>query len=93
MITVRLLGLLATMLISGVVEDKAHGQDAKPTIRVHTPGPSILSLGFEVAREEGLYQQEAVNVDLITMASGAGVQALVAGKNWDLFPKSFPKSS
>ena len=57
----------------------ASGQDAKSTIRLHSPGPSILSLAFEVAKEEGFYRQESVNVDLITMASGAGVQALVAG--------------
>lgn len=57
----------------------AFGQDVKSTIRVHTPGPSILSLAFEIAREEGFYRQEGVNLELITMASGAGVQALVAG--------------
>lgn len=57
----------------------ALGQDAKSTIRVHTSGPSILSLAFEIAKEEGFYRQESLNLELITMASGAGVQALVAG--------------
>ncbi len=57
----------------------AFGQDAKSTIRLHTPGPSVLSLAFEIAKEEGFYRQESVQVDLITMASGSGVQGLIGG--------------
>ena len=57
----------------------AFGQDAKSTIRLHSPGPSVLSLAFEIAKEEGFYRQESVHVDLITMASGSGVQGLIGG--------------
>jgi NitT/TauT family transport system substrate-binding protein len=57
----------------------AFGQDTKSTIRLHSPGPSILSLAFEIAKEQGFYRQESVNVDLTTMASGSGVQALIGG--------------
>lgn len=73
--------LLCALVLVGTlaITTRASGQDAKSTIRLHSPGPSILSLAFEVAKEEGFYRQESVNVDLITMASGAGVQALVAG--------------
>jgi NitT/TauT family transport system substrate-binding protein len=79
MIVRRLLLLLVVAFSWGATATGAHGQDPKSTIRVHTPGPSILSLAFEIAKEEGFYKQDGVYVDLITMASGAGVQALVAG--------------
>jgi NitT/TauT family transport system substrate-binding protein len=79
MIVRRLLFLLIAAFGWGVTARGALGQDTKSTIRVHTPGPSILSLAFEIAKEEGFYKQDGVNVELITMASGAGVQALVAG--------------
>ena len=79
--TLRFFRLLGALVFVGTlaIATRASGQDAKSTIRLHSPGPSILSLAFEVAKEEGFYRQESVNVDLITMASGAGVQALVAG--------------
>jgi NitT/TauT family transport system substrate-binding protein len=77
-VRLRFLLSLAVFAWQAAVEI-AQGQDAKSTIKVHTPGPSILSLAFEIAREEGFYKQEGVNVELVTMASGAGVQALVAG--------------
>ena len=57
----------------------AFGQDAKSTIRLHSPGPSVLSLAFEIAKEEVFYRQESVYVDLITIASGCGVQGLIGG--------------
>ena len=69
--------LIAALMLT--VTTIAYGQDAKSIIRLHTPGPSVLSLAFEIAKEENFYKQAGVNVDLITMASGAGVQALVAG--------------
>jgi NitT/TauT family transport system substrate-binding protein len=79
MTIIRLLLLVTAAFSWEVTATVALGQDAKSTIRVHTPGPSILSLAFEIAKEEGFYKQEGVNVELVTMASGAGVQALVAG--------------
>jgi NitT/TauT family transport system substrate-binding protein len=79
MIIFRLLFLLIAACSWGAAPRVALGQDTKSTIKLHTPGPSILSLAFEIAKEEGFYKQGGVNVDLITMASGAGVQALVAG--------------
>ena len=36
----------------------AWGQDAKPTVKVHTPGPSILSVPFQIAEEQGFYKDE-----------------------------------
>jgi NitT/TauT family transport system substrate-binding protein len=71
--------LIATAILDGFAGARAFAQDAKSSVKVHTPGPSILSLAFEIAKEEGFYRQEAVDVELVTMASGAGVQALVAG--------------
>jgi NitT/TauT family transport system substrate-binding protein len=67
------------ILFYGLPATPASGQDAKSFVKVHSPGPSILSLPFEIAKEEGFYKQEAVDVEIVTMASGAGVQALVAG--------------
>ncbi|MGE5818694.1 MAG: ABC transporter substrate-binding protein [Deltaproteobacteria bacterium] len=57
----------------------AWGQDAKPTVNFHTPGPSILSVPFQIAEEQGFYKDEGLNVEFLVMATGAGVQALIAG--------------
>ncbi len=79
MLICRLLFSVIAALGCEVIFAAAFGQDTKPPVKVHTPGPSILSLAFEIANQEGFYKQERVDVDLVTMASGAGVQALVAG--------------
>ncbi len=56
----------------------ALGQETS-TVKVHTPGPSILSLPFRIAEEEGFYKQEKLDAEFITMSTGAGIQALIAG--------------
>ncbi|MGH7873927.1 MAG: ABC transporter substrate-binding protein [Candidatus Binatia bacterium] len=56
----------------------AYAED-KASIRVHTPGPSILSVPFQIAEEQGFYKDEKVNVEMLTMPTGAGIQALIAG--------------
>ncbi len=75
----RLSLFLIAALIYGSSGTRALGQDTKSTVKVHTPGPSILSLPFEIAKEEGFYKQERVDVELVTMATGVGIQALIAG--------------
>ncbi len=57
----------------------AWAQEPKPTVRVHTPGPSILSVPFQIAEEQGFYKDEGLNVDFLVMTTGAGIQALIAG--------------
>lgn len=63
----------------GVSVTAALGQDTKSTVKVHTPGASILSLAFEVGKDEGFYKQENIDAELVTMATGVGIQALIAG--------------
>ncbi len=74
-----LLFLFAAVFGSWISAPNALGQEKTSTVRVHTPGPSILSLPFRIAEEEGFYKEEGLNVEFITMATGAGVQALIAG--------------
>ena len=79
-ITVWCLSLFfVAALFCALPETGALGQEMPSSVKVHTPGPSILSLAFEIAKEEGFYQHEGVGVELVTMATGAGVQALIAG--------------
>ena len=78
--TVRqLLSLFTAILVWFVSCSTVLGQEAKPTVKVHTPGPSILSVPFQIAEDQGFYKNEAVNVEFLTMPTGAGVQALIAG--------------
>src|ERR1041384_5606146 len=51
----------------------------KPTVKVHSPGRSILSVPFQIAEDQGFYKDEGINVEFVVMPTGAGVQALIAG--------------
>ena len=54
-------------------------QQPKPTVKVHTPGRSILSVPFQIAEDGGLLPGEGINVEFVVMPTGAGVQSLIAG--------------
>ena len=75
----RLFCWFAVSFFCCVSPPAAPGQEAKPTVKVHTPGPSILSVVFQIAEEQGFYKDEGINVEFLTMPTGAGIQALIAG--------------
>jgi NitT/TauT family transport system substrate-binding protein len=77
--TRRLLWLFAAVFACCVSQFVTLAQESRPTVKVHTPGPSILSVVFQIAEEQGFYHDEGVNVDFLTMPTGAGIQALIAG--------------
>jgi ABC-type nitrate/sulfonate/bicarbonate transport system substrate-binding protein len=71
--------LFAAVFAWTVAHSIALGQEPKSTVKVHSPGRSILSVPFQIAEDQGFYKDEALNVEFIAMATGAGVQALIAG--------------
>jgi NitT/TauT family transport system substrate-binding protein len=78
--TVRqLIPFFAASFVWFVSSSIALAQETKPAVKVHTPGPSILSVPFQIAEEQGFYKDEGVNVEFLTMPTGAGVQAMIAG--------------
>jgi ABC-type nitrate/sulfonate/bicarbonate transport system substrate-binding protein len=74
-----LLLIFVFLFVAWLSPPLAWGQDGKPTVKVHTPGPSILSVPFQIAEEQGFYKDEGLNVEFLVMATGAGIQALIAG--------------
>ena len=79
MILRQLLLLLVIVLVWWAEQPFAAAQELRPTVKVHSPGRSILSVPFQIAEEQGFYKDEGVNAELLTMPTGAGVQALIAG--------------
>ncbi|HEY7163281.1 MAG TPA: ABC transporter substrate-binding protein [Candidatus Binatia bacterium] len=62
-----------------ICQTAALAQPSKASVKVHTPGRSILSVPFQIAEDQGFYKDEGVNVEFVVMPTGAGVQALIAG--------------
>jgi NitT/TauT family transport system substrate-binding protein len=54
-------------------------QDFRSLVRVHIPGYSPSSIPFQIAEEQGFYQEEWLNVRTLRMKTGAGIQAMLAG--------------
>lgn len=54
-------------------------QDSRSLVRVHIPGYSPSSLPFQIAEEQGFYQEEGLPVRTLRMKTGAGIQAMLAG--------------
>jgi ABC-type nitrate/sulfonate/bicarbonate transport system substrate-binding protein len=79
--TILLRGLMVFVFLfaAWLSQPVAWGQDAKPTVKFHTPGPSMLSVPFQIAEEQGFYRDEGLNVEFLVMSTGAGIQALIAG--------------
>src|ERR1043166_7810714 len=72
--------LLLTMMTAwGLSYSTVLAQQSKSTVKLHTPGRSILSVPFQIAEDQGFYKDEGINVDLVVMPTGAGIQALIAG--------------
>lgn len=71
--------LFVALFSSWISAPLALGQETRATVRLHTPGPSILSLAFQISEEENFYKEEKLDVEFITMATGTGIQALIAG--------------
>ena len=57
-ILLRRLMVFVFLCAAWLPQPVAWGQDAKPTVKVHTPGPSILSVAFQIAEEQGSYKDE-----------------------------------
>ncbi len=57
----------------------SQAQDSRSLVRVHIPGYSPSSLPFQIAEEQGFYQEEGLNVRTLRMKTGAGIQAMLAG--------------
>jgi len=55
-------------------------QDSRSVVRVHIPGYSPSSLPFQIAEEQGFYQEESVSVRILRLKTGAGIQAMLAGE-------------
>ena len=55
-------------------------QDSRSVVRVHIPGYSPSSLPFQIAEEQGFYQEESVSVRTLRLKTGAGIQAMLAGE-------------
>jgi NitT/TauT family transport system substrate-binding protein len=64
---------LSVLLILGF-SSAAHGR----TIRVAIPGQAYVIASF-AAKDQGYYEQENLNVELVQMPVGIGVQALLGG--------------
>ena len=73
------IGVLVFILAAWLACPLAWAQDGQATVKLHTPGPSILSVPFQIAEEQGFYKDEGVNVEFLVMTTGAGIQALIAG--------------
>ena len=72
------IGVLVFILAAWLACPRAWAQNGS-TVKLHTPGPSILSVPFQIAEEQGFYKDEGVNVEFLVMTTGAGIQALIAG--------------
>ena len=70
-------GIFLLSLTVPLVE--AWAQDSRSLVRVHIPGYSPSSLPFQIAEEQGFYQEEGLNVRTLRMKTGAGIQAMLAG--------------
>lgn len=55
-------------------------QDSRSVVRVHIPGYSPSSLPFQIAEEQGFYQEEGLSVRSLRLKTGSGIQAMLAGE-------------
>lgn len=73
------LNIAAFLLVLAAPFGAPWAQDARSLIRVHIPGYSPSSLPFQIAEEQGFYQEEGLTVRTMRLKTGTGIQAMLAG--------------